>query len=516
MPKFVTCKGCHAARPELHRWHGMTCPSCKATYQRERNARNKVERVPTPKITFQQWHDRALARHNKKGYLTGWGAKPKLEWFTDREEWARTADFWQKNYQDGAAFVNSKKNAADKWASGKIKERLIQNGTHKDSRVCEKCPTIAAFGGQDGKRRFCQKHKEDGMKHVIHIPCEVDGCEKQRTFGPTGQHARSCAEHARGGVYVERNKVTCEVDGCSTSPSYGETNSTHCALHGKAAGLRDVKTKMCEHEGCVLGATFSHGDSPRKFCQEHAQAGMINVKVARCVACELPAMYGLPGEYAQWCSRHKIRQPGVLYRPRKVCTHDECRSFATHGKYRQNIFCESHAPPRVRTTVEQVCTGCHLVDLLSGYQLCEHCDDDAYSLCRRGCEQRSIKHLFDVNGVDYIPEQTIGNTKLMPDFLIRVGDHLIAFEVDEHQHSNSRYKDEVGRMTRMRDADARVAMFIRYNPDEYEGGQASTQERHGAALRVVKEFKKEEHAGKVPVVYMYYNGFTEPKYQYLV
>jgi len=180
MPKIVTCRGCNATRPEVHKWHGMTCPPCKAMYQRERNALNKRERTPKPKITFEQWHSHALERHRKKGFVTGWGAKPKLERFTCHEEWEKTFDFWKKNYQDGPAFLTSKKHAAERWTSGEIKERLIQNETHRDARVCEKCDTIASFGGKGGKRRFCKQHKDD-----------------------------------------------------DTGPSYGETTSTHCAVHGK-------------------------------------------------------------------------------------------------------------------------------------------------------------------------------------------------------------------------------------------------------------------------------------------
>lgn len=525
-PACIKCNTCGIVRPPGSKWHGRKCPKCKAAYQRERSAKKKADRPPPsrrPGITFQEWKDIALARHAKEGKVTGWGAKPKRKRFLNEHEWKLAFEFQHEHYQEGASHVRSRNVAKKRWANGEIKARNLRNGTGKETRICQHsgCSVQASFG-VDGERTFCLKHKDEHMEHLPALKCEHEGCNTQRTFGIKGEGARVCAEHARGiEGYVDINKPVCVVDGCTVRPYYariGDTHPTHCATHGKALGYVDVKTKKCEHPGCTLNASFAEDGKPRTFCQAHAHVGMVNVKEAKCIddGCTLPAMWGVSGERAQWCSRHKVHHAGVLYKPRRVCEVEGCRQHATHGKYRQNIRCLQHARSDDICTIEFECDACHLIDLLNDQHVCEHCDP-VFRLSARGYEQRRIKHLFDLNHVDYMPEKTVGGSKLMPDFLVRSGEHLIAIEVDEHQHAHSSYPDEVGRMRAIAEANRRICMFIRYNPDEYRGAltNAPQQERHDMLLRVIGAYRKDDHAGRVAVVQLYYDGFSEPLYDYI-
>ena len=245
---------------------------------------------------------------------------------------------------------------------------------------------------------------------------------------------------------------------------------------------------------------------------------MINVNRHQCHedGCVAQAQYGETGVYPKWCDKHKITRDGVIFNPTKQCEHEECRKYATHGRFHKSIHCEHHASLEDIPLFEHTCSQCALVDILSPGQMCEHCSPD-FRVSSRGYAERSIKHLLDINQIDYVHEPTVGNTRLVPDFLIRAPTHSIIIEVDENQHKNSRYSTqnarydgdrdhETRRMVDMKNADDNIAVFIRYNPDEYTGGTASPSERHAVLLDVIRQVTNTSY-DDVYVVKLFFDGY---------
>ena len=70
---------------------------------------------------------------------------------------------------------------------------------------CMKVPTFNVPGSK--ARRFCSKHKEEGMMDVTIKKCEHPGCIKQPAFNVPGSKAgRFCSEHKEEGmVNVKRS-----------------------------------------------------------------------------------------------------------------------------------------------------------------------------------------------------------------------------------------------------------------------------------------------------------------------
>jgi len=257
------------------------------------------------------------------------------------------------------------------------------------------------------------------------------------------------------------------------------------------------------------------------------EPGMINVKQQYCKhsGCSSPAYYGPSGSFSVWCDKHKIHHPNILFNPTKTCQESGCRQYATHGSYHNPMHCILHIGDKHISLIETKCIQCNLVDICSPItNKCEHCCD-AWKPAPRKFHERAIKHLLDLHGFDYIHEQVIGNTKLVPDFLIQGPTHFIVVEIDENQHKNSRYstqndrydsrESEKLRMVDMNTASPNIHLFIRYNPDEYSGGTATTSERHNTLIGLIKQAITTSYDA-IYTVKLFYNHYTQPTFHKLI
>lgn len=64
----------------------------------------------------------------------------------------------------------------------------------------------------------------------------------------------------------------------------------------------------CEEATCIKQASFAmEGDRYPKFCKDHRQEDMINIRNHRCIApgCSRGASFAVSGSRGQYCSEHK-------------------------------------------------------------------------------------------------------------------------------------------------------------------------------------------------------------------
>lgn len=76
--------------------------------------------------------------------------------------------------------------------------------------------------------------------------------------------------------------------------------------------------QICQHEGCEKSASFNlPGGSPR-FCLNHKDERMINVKPKKCQHedCMINASFALPGQKARFCSSHS--EYGMINKVSKI------------------------------------------------------------------------------------------------------------------------------------------------------------------------------------------------------
>ena len=561
MPKVTECRADNCTQTRVgpdKSWHGRLCGGCKN--QLEANKRNtqtfqswkaKVDRTgvwgkqPQPRaflnaeehqqaleswslltaLTFDTWLDGHKTRKNAKGLSSRASLNKLRPKFRDDTEFQRAMHFWETNHKNTQSYINVLQHQRHNKEHNK--QVRIQNGTGLETRICQHtgCTTQATFGSDhDNKRVYCVRHKLDTMVGLGKQHCTQHGFTTRPCYGPTDGTPEVCALHARTFPdYVDLITSRCRVEGCMTSASYGTrgtTTRTHCSKHGKPLLLVDIVTDICSWDGCTVSAGFGFGEGrKRERCVTHKEPGMVNVHHPACQheGCTSIAHYAQLGQYSTWCDKHKIQHDGVIFNPTKTCIETNCRQYASHGHYHNPIHCVNHVEDKDICLIESTCATCNLVDICL-HGKCEHCS--SFRASDRRYDERHVKHLFDTRGIDYVHEEVIGDTRLVPDFIIRTPTHSIVVEIDENQHRNSKYTTsnaryqshdaEHMRMVEIHKEDAKISTFIRYNPDDYAGGSCNTNERHAILMDVIQHAMT--YNGPPRVVKLFYDDYTTPEF----
>ena len=135
------------------------------------------------------------------------------------------------------------------------------------------------------------------------------------------------------------------MKGCDKHPSFGEEgtrNRRFCSEH-KQEGMVNVRHRRCEVEGCDRRPSFGAEDARARFCSDHKQEGMQNVANKRCEmeGCNKHPSFGDKGTTRRFCSKHK--QEGMVYVRHKRCEMEGCdRQPSDDAEDASARFCSDH------------------------------------------------------------------------------------------------------------------------------------------------------------------------------
>jgi hypothetical protein len=245
---------------------------------------------------------------------------------------------------------------------------------------------------------------------------------------------------------------------------------------------------------------------------------MVDVKNPTCEFqnCDKRPNYGIPGYQAIRCSEHK--QEGMISNPKKKCTEPGCKEVAIYGIH-SAIHCVYHIKDRKAEVnfVGKKCIECQLVDLVdleSGK--CGTCDPALVKKIRLA-KQKTVKLWLDASDdhKDYILYDRMidkGECGLeRPDFLYDCGTHYLVLEVDENQHKDRLETCESARMVNISQSLGLQTIFLRYNPDSFEGGCVNLAKRRDSLLKWITFLKtnppKEYFLSRVRLFFDGYNEF---------
>ncbi|CAM9198292.1 unnamed protein product, partial [Scytosiphon promiscuus] len=244
-----------------------------------------------------------------------------------------------------------------------------------DSDGCLAQPTYN-YSGQK-KARFCSKHALEDMVEVLDRHCAQSGCDRQPIYGNSGEKAGKptwCPNHRPSDSYDVKT-TRCQEENCQKHPSYGFKDDRvrrRCRLH-KLPGMVDVKSPKCERPSCFKQPCCGHLGAKARFCSEHKQEGMVNLKTRafRCkhkddggqggangrgggggggtqrkrkkgnVFCNRACRYAYPNEPAVYCAMHALTGMVDVLNPQ--CSMDDCLEIPTFGFVgEQPTFCMAH------------------------------------------------------------------------------------------------------------------------------------------------------------------------------
>ena len=398
----------------------------------------------------------------------------------------------------------------------------------------ENCRTQPTFGLHAGKAMYCGIHRTPDMYDVKSKTCQHENCRTRPAFGLHAGKPMYCGIHRTPDMRDVVSK-TCQHENCRTRPAFGlyAGKPVYCADH-RSPDMRNVISKTCQFDGCRKLPTFGLHIGKPVYCADHRSPDMYDVvnKTCQYDGCDKQRRYGMPGHPVTVCAEHK--ESGMLPYSNRRCVAIDCREIAIFGTLKKQLHCADHAVEGEVNIVEQRCTSCGLMNIVSPVtKQCAYCDPKQTIYRPVKWKELDVKSvLLQAGWTDLVHDRRLQDAcglKDRPDFVIDVGSRIIIVEVDEHQHRDRLCArqcicpDNVRhckcQQARMFDTSQQFGgmpvVWIRFNPDDFDirpntKGKVNAAVRRQELVRMVRFVANqpmewmEGHLTKV--CYMYYDG----------
>ena len=121
-----------------------------------------------------------------------------------------------------------------------------------------------------------------------------------------------------------------------------------------------------------------------------------------------------------------------------------------------------------------------------------------------------VKNLLIDNNIEFVYNKSISGTvkKYRPDFLIYCDTHYLIIEVDERQHKDECYNNDVERMIHITQALNTQVVFIRFNPHDYRCCNEPRWEydgRENVLLQLICEIMNSISHNRLEIYYLFYD-----------
>jgi hypothetical protein len=238
----------------------------------------------------------------------------------------------------------------------------------------------------------------------------------------------------------------CLEETCMVRPSFGfEFGSAKYCVDHKSSDMIDVISKRCEVDNCNIQASFNLKGLMAKYCSTHKDDSMTNVKATECdyIGCSIQASFANEGNSAKYCFVHKADSMTNVRAYR--CQIPSCTTqIASNDKYKGYCFSCFYInypdEPIIRNyKIKEKTIMNSITNILSDYSI-----NQDQIIAGSGCRRR-------------------------PDGLIKLSNHNIVIEIDEHQHKYYGQGYESSRNTEIYSALGNLPLtIIRFNPDSYK------------------------------------------------
>lgn len=409
---------------------------------------------------------------------------------------------------------------------------IIKN-TIKYICIYENCDITPTFGlKEDGKKLYCSKHNPNRNLYVDLSSkfCQQDDCKKHAIYGVAGTKVPLyCSEHGQEHGYINIKNKQCEYANCTTKATFGEkkykngsniNKNVHFCVKHKPDGYVSLSHKLCDYEDCYVRATFGGEDNKVKWCVKHKDVKSKDVVSKKCLLCNQQATYGsVIDRKLTHCSDHG-KPLGLVNIKTKKCINKDCTNLCMFGyKGYSPEYCSIHMLPRMvynPTSYEKEddkkCDIC-LNSIHYNETRCSYCQTELKiekEVFKK--KENEIKELLELNNVSFVYDKIVykGCSSFRPDFFIQTKWGTIVLEVDEHQHM--RHYNTDCELTRMKqifyDTGEMYLLFIRYNPDNYDGKIIyDNKNRKKILIDTINKYMNTIPEYNLSVIYLFYNGF---------
>lgn len=331
------------------------------------------------------------------------------------------------------------------------------------------CHKFAHYGIDKNHIIHCKEHKLENEIDPKRKVCAYEGCTKSPSFGVNGTK-KHCKDHKQDDETDIHKK--CKYKDCNVRPSYGleKHKPVYCKSHAPSDYM-DVIHNKCVVENCKIRPTFGSINGKPIHCDEHRLVGEKDVTShVLCELCDKRPTYGYESFKPIHCKEHKLLDEVDVINVNKLCKYEQCTARASFGlKKGKPNHCSIHKQDKEYNVVSKYCTNCNLCLPRKGYDLCSYCLPNESVIAKR--KEEIVKNFLNQNNIMYQREFYIGKScgANRVDYLLDIGTHFIALEVDEFQHTKGNYQTscEYARMNNIQISLGLPIIFLRFNPDPF-------------------------------------------------
>ena len=266
------------------------------------------------------------------------------------------------------------------------------------------------------------------------------------------------------------------------------------------------------------------GISEPELCSEHKLPGMINLRDKKCHAlgCDCQPSYGLLFSTGRThCKSHASLNHYMDKRRNPICNELRCHNkalfIAPDDITISPVRCQDHKNPNDIELVNRTCPNCEeSIYYPVNQEYCMECGEYR-ALLKCSVRELSVEHTLSGAGIEFTHDKRVSQhgSRHRPDFRIPSNFGFIIVEVDENQHNKHFEQDEYNRMRAIYHdvqyiAPGKQALFIRYNPDNYNSPCIiEDKQRLQYLLLIINSMRKLATIG-TPLGYvkLFYDGFT--------
>jgi|688.fasta_scaffold62031_3 hypothetical protein len=349
------------------------------------------------------------------------------------------------------------------------------------------CKTESSFNFKGMPRKYCSKHKEEGMLNVKDCICIFENCNKQAYYNYIGfKEKLYCKNHKLENMVDVKNKL-CKYEACQKQPLFNyknEKDAVYCYEH-KIADMVDVKHSICIDGNCCSRARYNILGRKPIYCVDHKLNNMIDLDAKKCKYedCVKNPNFNYFGEKSGiYCGTHKLNN--MIDVKNSKCQYNNCNkkpSFNYEGQ-KELLYCLSHKlDGMINITIKKCKTPLCDTKANPNYEdYCLRCFTYMHPHKRTRKNYKTKEQTVSEYIKENFKDLTIitdkinpnGCSKKRPDILIDLGYQIIIVEIDEKQHKTYDCSCNNKRIMEIsQDNEHRPIIFIRFNPDSYKVGE---------------------------------------------
>jgi hypothetical protein len=391
----------------------------------------------------------------------------------------------------------------------------------------EGCKTESSFNFKGMSRKYCSKHKEEGMLNVKDCICIFENCCKPSYYNYIGLKPEYCKD-CKTDTMIDINHQKCNCGKARPTFNLIGLKPEYCV------SCKTIEMTNVVDEKCFCGKSqpfFNYEGLKAKYCALCRLDTMVNVKTKlKCLCGKLNPIYNFKGLTPQYC--YNCKTLDMINVVSKNCICGKARPtfnlIGLNPKYCVSCKTDMMVDVRHDSCKQKECETRGNKNY-KGY--CANCFQHLFPLdpltfqIRSKTKEIAVRDFINAKFEGFQHDKPLWynespcdcTTKRRIDHRKLINNTLLCIETDENQHKNYSKDDEEARYHDLFMAFGGKFIFIRFNPDKYKDINGKSlnpmlvnrlPKLENEINKQIKRIENNENTELLEVVELYYDKFA--------